>query len=186
MKKSVYLFLVFLLFLSGATYYYVVHIKDVLELTSEKLEEKQLAAFSVKDEFEISDTSHVSSKNWSDSVHVASIYTDGGITIYYDELPLKNILTKEITNDLRLTADSLSKAQSGANIIVHTDNGSDNKSQFKLGQNLAEKIERLFLEEGVTTERLRSSSMGSTQPIADNSTKGGRALNRRIIIIYND
>lgn len=189
MKKSVFLFVVFLVFLTGATYYYVVHIKGTKpsqKPTIEILKNSELETTANKKNPAKTDSCEHLQINTTDSVHISKIFTDRGITIYYDINSSGDILTAQDSESLKLIADSLAKAKSGANIIVHTDNAGTPKAQFEFGKLQADKIKELFLASGVASKNLRASSMGPTQPDGDNTTAAGRALNRRIVIVFND
>jgi len=61
----------------------------------------------------------------------------------------------------------------------HTDNvGSDTDNQL-LSENRAKAVYNYLSEKGIETERLSFKGYGELQPIADNNTEEGRALNRR-------
>jgi len=53
---------------------------------------------------------------------------------------------------------------------------------LKLGMRRAEAVKQVLVDNGVAAGRLSVSSMGERQPIADNRTSQGRALNRRVEI----
>lgn len=65
-------------------------------------------------------------------------------------------------------------------IVGYTDSlGSDAYNQ-KLSERRAESVKNVLIQEGVDASRLTSAGMGEANPVADNSTKEGRAQNRRI------
>ena len=67
-----------------------------------------------------------------------------------------------------------------AKIVGYTDSrGSQNYNQ-KLSEKRANAIKDMLVEKGVPLSRLSAVGMGENNPIADNSTKEGRAKNRRI------
>ena len=62
----------------------------------------------------------------------------------------------------------------------HTDDrGRDNKN-MSLSERRAGSVERFLVERGVDPQRLMSSGFGETMPLDTNSTKAGRAANRRV------
>ncbi|MEO6229395.1 MAG: OmpA family protein [Ferruginibacter sp.] len=68
-------------------------------------------------------------------------------------------------------------------VYGHTDNvGSANANQT-LSEQRAASVKSYLQTKGITTERIESKGMGSTQPIADNSTTAGKAENRRVEIV---
>lgn len=64
----------------------------------------------------------------------------------------------------------------------HTDSVGTHEYNMKLGMRRAEAVKRVLVNNGVRSERLATTSLGKTQPIATNSTSSGRALNRRVEI----
>ena len=66
----------------------------------------------------------------------------------------------------------------------HTDNIGSEGYNLKLGKKRADAVmEYLNMELGVPLFRMNSISYGEYKPIADNSTKDGRAANRRVTLI---
>ena len=64
----------------------------------------------------------------------------------------------------------------------HTDAVGTNEYNLKLGLRRAEAVKKVLVSKGVQANRLNVSSMGESQPIADNSSTKGRARNRRVEI----
>jgi OOP family OmpA-OmpF porin len=63
----------------------------------------------------------------------------------------------------------------------HTDNsGTPEKNQILSERRAASVLDYLAGHGGIERQRLAGKGFGSTQPIADNSTENGRALNRRV------
>jgi outer membrane protein OmpA-like peptidoglycan-associated protein len=66
----------------------------------------------------------------------------------------------------------------------HTDNIGSESYNLKLGYARAEKTMRyLNMEQGVPLHRMNVISYGEYKPIADNSTREGRAQNRRVALV---
>ena len=66
----------------------------------------------------------------------------------------------------------------------HTDNIGSEAYNLKLGQKRADVVMHyLNMEAGLPLFRMNSTSYGEYKPIADNSTKAGRAENRRVTLI---
>jgi outer membrane protein OmpA-like peptidoglycan-associated protein/tetratricopeptide (TPR) repeat protein len=61
----------------------------------------------------------------------------------------------------------------------HTDNSGKQADNLKLSEARARSVTSYLLSKGITQVRLSYKGWGDTQPIAGNSTPGGRALNRR-------
>jgi outer membrane protein OmpA-like peptidoglycan-associated protein len=65
-------------------------------------------------------------------------------------------------------------------VAGHTDSTNTDAYNLQLSQRRAESVVRWLTEHGVTAERLTAKGYGKSQPVADNATASGRALNRRV------
>lgn len=65
-------------------------------------------------------------------------------------------------------------------IYGHTDNTGSDAINNPLSEKRAAAVYNYLTQKGVPTARLASQGMGSTQPVADNSTVEGRTQNRRV------
>ena len=65
----------------------------------------------------------------------------------------------------------------------HTDNAADNDASQALTEKRALAVCKELVKMGVDCKRLIATGFGSTKPVEDNGTPGGRAANRRIIFI---
>ena len=72
------------------------------------------------------------------------------------------------------------KPEYSAKITGHTDNRGSASYNKTLSQKRAEAVKALLVEKGVAEDRIASEGMGEESPVVDNSTKEGRAKNRRI------
>ena len=72
------------------------------------------------------------------------------------------------------------------NLIVtvygHTDNTGTKKANVKYGQKRAEALKNYMIKLGAPGKNIKCESKGQDEPIADNSTEEGRALNRRATV----
>jgi outer membrane protein OmpA-like peptidoglycan-associated protein len=68
----------------------------------------------------------------------------------------------------------------------YTDNTGSLALNMKLSQKRAEAVMNWLIERGIDPSRLEAVGLGPNNPIADNSTKEGRAQNRRIEIVRTD
>ncbi|MFY9310673.1 MAG: OmpA family protein [Bacteroidia bacterium] len=64
-------------------------------------------------------------------------------------------------------------------ISGHTDNIGSVKSNKTLSEQRAKAVKDYLIANGANKDRLTSKGYGSTQPVANNATEGGRQLNRR-------
>jgi outer membrane protein OmpA-like peptidoglycan-associated protein len=65
-------------------------------------------------------------------------------------------------------------------LIGHTDNQGGAPYNLDLSQRRAAAVYLWLIQHGVDSSRLRSDGHGLMEPIADNATEWGRALNRRV------
>ena len=79
------------------------------------------------------------------------------------------------------------KADKSIKIVItgHTDNYGDPRQNLEFyGIRRAESLRDYMVKQGVDASRIRCESKGQTEPIADNATREGRALNRRANIRF--
>ena len=65
----------------------------------------------------------------------------------------------------------------------HTDSSGKPAYNMKLSQERAKDVMDFLVAQGVSADRITSVGFGETRPIADNKTKAGRALNRRVDVV---
>jgi outer membrane protein OmpA-like peptidoglycan-associated protein len=65
-------------------------------------------------------------------------------------------------------------------ILGHTDSDGEDAYNMDLSQQRTESVVRWFVEHGIDEDRFAPRGFGETQPIADNDTNSGKALNRRV------
>jgi len=97
----------------------------------------------------------------------------------------------ELTAEGRATLDEMAETLRRLNfisgtVIGHTDSvGSDAFNQG-LSVRRAESVASYLAGKGIGRDRLTATGKGESQPIADNGTDEGRALNRRVVITRTD
>lgn len=64
-----------------------------------------------------------------------------------------------------------------------TDAAGDDAYNMQLGEQRAEAVRRYLSLQGVPLNRMATISYGETNPVADNTTREGRAQNRRVAIV---
>lgn len=67
-----------------------------------------------------------------------------------------------------------------ATIVGHTDSTASDAYNQKLSEKRAKKVKAMLIEQGIAESRLKAEGAGEKMPIATNTTKEGRAENRRI------
>jgi outer membrane protein OmpA-like peptidoglycan-associated protein len=96
----------------------------------------------------------------------------------------------ELSDETRVALDEFAeqiKAEN-ANVFIeiqgHTDATGSEDYNMKLGEQRAEAVRKyLSQQHGMALHRMSVISYGETAPVADNSTREGRALNRRVSLV---
>jgi outer membrane protein OmpA-like peptidoglycan-associated protein len=70
-------------------------------------------------------------------------------------------------------------------IFGHTDHDGSELYNLQLSQDRAEAVAQFFIKKGILAKRLNFKGFGETQPIAENASKNGKHLNRRVEFIIN-
>ena len=65
----------------------------------------------------------------------------------------------------------------------HTDNVGDKAANMKLSTARAAAVAAWLTGKGIAAGRLTTAGLGDTQPVGENTTEGGRARNRRVVLI---
>ncbi len=68
----------------------------------------------------------------------------------------------------------------------HTDKTGSNKLNMSLSNKRVSSVKDYLVNKGITASRITAIGYGEEQPIADNSTSEGRALNRRVILKFSN
>ena len=93
-------------------------------------------------------------------------------------------LTKSSYKTLNNIAKLMKKVES-VNLEVqgHTDDSGKEEKNKKISEQRAQAVVKYLIKKGIDSERLRAVGYGSDKPIADNKTKKGRKLNRRVELV---
>src|SRR5438067_1643538 len=71
-------------------------------------------------------------------------------------------------------------------VAGHTDSTGDAKKNQELSERRAAAVKKVLVEKhGADTARIAVKGSGANQPVADNQTEDGRALNRRVEIVVS-
>ncbi len=187
MKASSGLFAVLLvLWAGGSTYWYVCKIKKDCEKQKSEI-------VSDKNNNEInSETANItaSEKNFEvkDTVSVITNLKKElteGYTLY--NFPKNSFVNNETDNRFNEFADNLKiyfEKNSSDKILItgYTDNTGTVKANLFVGKKRAEFLKTKLIEKGIDKTRIKTSSKGQSDPVADNNTEEGRAKNRRAVI----
>jgi len=132
-------------------------------------------------EVEEAETGMVTAKSMTDN-----IVATGHIAIYDIHFDTgKSDIKPESADALKNIAEYLNKHSDKHFLIVgHTDNVGDFDTNLKLSKARADAVmNELVTKYSVKAEQLKAYGNGSTAPIASNSTKEGKAKNRRVEIV---
>jgi OOP family OmpA-OmpF porin len=66
------------------------------------------------------------------------------------------------------------------NVVGHTDNVGPASYNMDLSKRRAESVKAYMVSKGVDPQKITTSGMGLTQPVASNATREGRSQNRRV------
>ena len=108
--------------------------------------------------------------------------SDGDYTFGFEET--------ELGDEARLALDELANWLKAENRNVyleiqgHTDASGPEDYNLMLGEKRAEAASRyLNMQHGIPLHRMATISYGESAPVADNDTREGRALNRRVVVV---
>lgn len=97
-------------------------------------------------------------------------FATGSATLYDDSLPVLS----ELLAALRAIPTA------GLDLIGHTDAVGSSEYNMTLSAKRADAVKFWLIKNGILPSRLRSSGRGFSQPLDDNATEYGRAVNRRV------
>jgi OOP family OmpA-OmpF porin len=93
----------------------------------------------------------------------------------------KATLSNTSQRELEFLAETLqSKIEVNLKIVGHTDITGEDESNLQLSRARANAVVNYLIEKGISKQRLKAVGLGSTQPVADNTTPEGRQRNRRV------
>jgi len=95
----------------------------------------------------------------------------------------KSTLNQASITALTQFANSLkANPDTDVEIFGHTDSSGSDKINIPLSEERAGSVQNFLMGQGILSSRMTSQGLGSSQPVADNSTTAGKALNRRVEI----
>lgn len=85
----------------------------------------------------------------------------------------------------RFVADTQGVKYTVVIVVGHTDSVGSDEYNMRLGLRRAEAVKAYLVNQGMAANQIQTSSRGKREPVADNRTAAGRALNRRVVIEIN-
>lgn len=106
-------------------------------------------------------------------------------TVYFDNAGTKAKFDPQTDSAIHAICDAM-KIDNTLQVTIygHTDNTGSAKANVKYGQKRAEALKEYMVKLGAPAENIECLSKGQDEPIADNKTKDGRALNRRATVSF--
>lgn len=96
-----------------------------------------------------------------------------------DIKPLSFSLLNQIANILILNPTYWIEVQG------HTDNVGADDYNYNLSRDRAASVRTYLVSKGVNEIRITSQGYGETKPVADNNTKAGKSMNRRVEFVVS-
>lgn len=97
--------------------------------------------------------------------------------------------SSELMPGLRPVLDQFAAGLDGrmlVRVIGHTDSTGSDAINLPLSVQRAQSVRDYLVARGVPSERILIDGVGSTKPVADNTTEAGRARNRRVEIFLSE
>jgi outer membrane protein OmpA-like peptidoglycan-associated protein len=94
-------------------------------------------------------------------------------------------LSKEAQAKLTEFAEKLKGENKNVYLEIqgHTDASGGKEYNYKLGEERAEAVRRFLSKEGIALNRMSTISYGEDEPVSKNTSKKGRAQNRRVVVV---
>ena len=94
-------------------------------------------------------------------------------------------LSKEAEAKLMEFAEKLKGENKNVYLEIqgHTDSSGGPELNIKLGEDRAEAVRRFLSKQGIALNRMSTISYGEEDPVAKNTSRKGRAQNRRVVVV---
>ena len=94
-------------------------------------------------------------------------------------------LSKEAQAKLMEFAEKLKGENKNVYLEIqgHTDSSGDKEYNYKLGEERAEAVRRFLSKSGIALNRMSTISYGEDEPVSKNTSRKGRAQNRRVVVV---
>lgn len=132
------------------------------------------------------------------NINARSETADEELSALFDKINMEPLILYFNTAEasINLTAEQRQKvadisryldkvAEATVSITGHTDNTGLAQTNLKLGLDRANFAKDYLMGNGISAERITTSSKGQTEPIADNATEEGKSKNRRTVVTLN-
>ncbi len=94
-------------------------------------------------------------------------------------------LSKEAQAKLTEFAEKLKGENKNVYLEIqgHTDASGDKEYNYSLGEARAEAVRRFLSKQGIALNRMSTISYGEDEPVSKNTSRKGRAQNRRVVVV---
>ena len=169
--------LLFLIWSSLSTWYYVCHVNDFCDGLEVTQQVSKLETQSIADSGEVAETEPVE--------EITPLPENLLIHFAFDRSDFK---PEEETLRFLSECKAYFEKEPGAivHITGHADATGTETYNQALGKRRAESVKSYFVGEGIPALRIETSSQGESVPVADNAIPQGRAENRRTEIIIKN
>lgn len=170
--------LLFLIWSSLSTWYYVCHVNDFCDGPEVSQEVSKLETQPETDSAAVAET--------EPAEEITPLLPENLIIHFsYNRSDFKS--AEEISRFLSECKAYLEKEPgSMLNITGHADATGTETYNQALGMKRAESVKSYFVGQGIPAEKIETSSMGESVPVADNATPQGKAKNRRTEIFIKN
>ncbi len=177
MRSLFFGILLFLIWSSLSTWYYVCHVNDFCDGLEVTQQVSKLETQSISDSAEVAETEPVE--------EITPLPENLIIHFAFDRSDFKPV--EETSRFLSECKACLEKEpDTMLDITGHADATGTATYNQALGMRRAENVKSYFVGQGIPAEMIETSSMGESIPIADNATPQGRAKNRRTEIFIKN
>lgn len=100
--------------------------------------------------------------------------------------PMKSDLLPKSIPELKRISKIIKDKNISVELSGHTDNQGSESMNLKLSEDRANSVKNFLISQGVSPLRIKAIGYGYSKPIASNDTDEGKALNRRVEILFID
>lgn len=100
--------------------------------------------------------------------------------------PMKSDLLPKSIPELKRISKIIKDKNISVELSGHTDNQGSESMNLKLSEDRANSVKNFLISQGVSPLRIKAIGYGYSKPVATNDTDEGKALNRRVEILFID
>jgi len=159
--------LVFVVWSSMSTYWYVCKIKNICK--DEKITKVEPI---VKQE--------IVKETEPEKIQIKFDFTK--LIIHFPFAQSEANISEELSDSIKIFSDKLILAEKLILIVGNTDNIGSSTSNMQLGLERAKWVKNIFISKGMNESKIEIKSFGKKKPVESNKKESGRSKNRRVEI----